>query len=290
MCDPQSLDVSIERVDGAASTRARDHVAVEEPLEIQLVHGAKDASGRRAVKPVAVTMRTPGEDVELAVGFLLAEGIVRSWEDVERAEHWGKDTGELRLQNVVRVELKPHVAVDLRRLERHFYMTSSCGVCGKTSVEAIRTTCGAGLRDGFVVQSQVIHALPEVLRQAQAVFDRTGGLHAAALFDGGGKLVALREDVGRHNAVDKLVGSQLMTGAATSERVMLVSGRASFELMQKTVMAGIPIMAAVGAPSSLAVELAEQFNVTLLGFVRNHRFNIYSAPQRIQGAKKPAEA
>jgi FdhD protein len=188
------------------------------------------------------------------------------------------------LHNVVRVELAAGVRVDLERLERHFYTTSSCGVCGKTSIAAIETVCGAGMRDEFVVGAEVIHALPEFLRAQQAVFDRTGGLHAAALFDGAGKLVALREDVGRHNALDKLIGSRLMASEVPlSERVLLVSGRASFELLQKTVMAGIPVIAAVGAPSSLAVELAERFGVTLLGFVRGGRFNVYAGAERVRG-------
>jgi FdhD protein len=275
----------VVRYVGEAGERVEDVVAVEEPLEMRVGYGA---ANDRKVKAVSVTMRTPGgeqEDFELAVGFLFTEGIVKERGEVERVFYCGPESGgRLRLHNVVRVELAAGVRVDLERLERHFYTTSSCGVCGKTSIAAIETVCGAALRDEFVVGAEVVHALPEFLRARQAVFDRTGGLHAAALFDGAGKLVALREDVGRHNALDKLIGSRVVGGEVPlSERVLLVSGRASFELLQKTVMAGIPVIAAVGAPSSLAVELAERFGVTLLGFVRGGRFNVYAGEGRIAG-------
>ncbi len=282
-----SVGREVVRYVGGEGERVRDVVAVEEPLEIRVGYGP--VSDRR-VKAVSVTMRTPGgagEDFELAVGFLFTEGIIKERGEVERVFYCGPETTKLRLHNVVRVELAAGVALDLEKLERHFYTTSSCGVCGKTSIEAIETVCGAGLRDDFVVSAEVIHALPEFLRAQQAVFDRTGGLHAAALFDGRGKLVALREDVGRHNALDKLIGSRFLCGEVPlSERVLLVSGRASFELLQKTVMAGIPVIAAVGAPSSLAVELAERFGVTLLGFVRGERFNVYAGEGRVGARNK----
>jgi FdhD protein len=182
------------------------------------------------------------------------------------------------------VELKPDAEIDFDRLERHFYISSSCGVCGKASIEALEVQgCPMLPRDGLLVSTDVIHALPEALRKQQAVFERTGGLHAAALFDAAGNLTSLREDVGRHNAVDKLIGTEMLAGRTPlHDRLMLVSGRASFELVQKALMGGIPLLAAVGAPSSLAVELARRFRMTLLGFVRGQKFNIYSGEWRIQ--------
>jgi FdhD protein len=263
-----------------------DQLAVEEPLEIRLRFGP---AGRRAQKSISITMRTPGHDPELAAGFLLGEGIVHDREEIESLRPCGPPAGPLRLQNVVRVDLRPDVHLDLDRLERHFYTTSSCGVCGKASLEALRLgACPSLPRDRPAVRARVIHQLPEKLRASQAVFDRTGGLHAAALFDAEGNLLCLREDVGRHNAVDKLVGAQLLARALpASARLLLVSGRASFELLQKALMAGIPVLAAVGAPSSLAVDLATRFQMTLLGFVRDDRFNIYSGAWRVAG--RPAQ-
>jgi len=227
-------------------------------------------------------MRTPGSDIELAAGFLFAEGLVQCPGDIELIQHCGPPAGPLRLRNVVRVELQPEIDVDATRLERNFLATSSCGICGKASLKALATLPHARLPDGFVVSASSIHDLPEKLRQAQTVFDRTGGLHAAALFDGDGRLYDLREDVGRHNAVDKLIGRQFLDRLVPlSNRLIFVSGRAGYELVQKAVAAGIPILAAVGAPSSLAVDLARESNMTLLGFVRDRRFNIYSAQHRI---------
>ncbi|MGN6367878.1 MAG: formate dehydrogenase accessory sulfurtransferase FdhD [Phycisphaerae bacterium] len=283
---PGSVDVPITRVTGDESRPTRDSLAIEEPLEIRLSFGPHM---NRTLKPISITMRTPGpspEDFELALGFLFTEGIIRSLEQVERYYYCGPETGGLlHLHNVVRIELHPSVQLDLTRLERHFYTTSSCGVCGKTSINALRAACPQPLADNFTIPSDMIHALPEFLRAAQSVFDRTGGLHASALFDSHGKLLAMREDVGRHNALDKLVGRQLMAGAVpVQDKILLVSGRASFELLQKALMARIPVLAAVGAPSSLAVQLANEFNITLLGFVRNNRFNVYSAPNRVAAA------
>src|SRR5258708_7565112 len=214
-------------------------------------------------------MRTPGNDAELAAGFLFGEGILRSASDIERIEG-------------ANITLKTEV--DTERLERNFYATSSCGVCGKASIEAVHATgCKMLPRNGFAVAARIIHSLPRSLRESQAVFDRTGGLHAAALFDCEGKLASVREDVGRHNAVDKVIGAEFLAGRTPLlNRMLLVSGRVSFELVQKAVMAGIPLLAAVGAPSSLAVELARRFEMTLLGFVRDDRFNVYSADWRVQ--------
>jgi FdhD protein len=250
-----------------------DELAVEEPLEIRL---AFDRDGRRVRRAVSVTMRTPGHDDELAVGFLFTEGILDSPGQVAKVEDWGPG-------NVVRVELNPGVAVDLARLERHFYAASSCGVCGKASLEAVRVRPRSEMIPGRpAIEVATIERLPETQRAAQGAFDRTGGLHAAALFDPSGRLLALREDVGRHNALDKLIGEAFLAGCTPlRDGILLVSGRASFELVQKAAVAGIPVLAAVGAPSSLAVELAREHGMTLVGFVRPDRFNIYAGPDRI---------
>jgi FdhD protein len=279
--------VAILRVESGGPAAREDLVAVEEPLEIQLSYGRP--GGVRAFKSVSVTMRTPGHDRELAAGFLFTEGIIddcaaiEGWETPERARP-GPAGG-----NTLRAVLKEGVRVDLRTMERHFYTTSSCGVCGKTSLEALRTTGRVSLDpERPVWGADVIGTLPAALRADQSIFEATGGLHAAGLFDLDGRLVAVREDVGRHNAVDKLIGSQFLEGKVPlSGYLLLVSGRASFELMQKAVMAGLPVLAAVGAPSSLAVELARQFGATLLGFVGRDRFNVYSGAQRIGAPHKP---
>lgn len=230
-------------------------------------------------------MRTPGHDFELAAGFLFTEGILRDASQIREIRWSHVENGNPRqIGNSVTVELNPGVEVDLDRLQRHFYTTSSCGVCGKASIEAIEAQgCPVLRRNKPLVASAVIHCLPEALRRAQPVFERTGGLHAAALFTPDGTLQLLREDVGRHNALDKLIGAELLAHHIPLERSLLfVSSRASFELVQKALMAGIPILAAVGAPSSLAIETAQRFNLTLLGFVRERRFNIYSGASRIQ--------
>lgn len=271
-----AVSTPILKVEGGLIRAARqDWLSVEEPLEIRLGYESK---GWRVHKSVSITMRTPGADRELAVGFLFTEGIVASGDDVADAR--------MEAENVTCIELRDGVPVDLQRLERHFYTSSSCGVCGKTSIAALQMTARApALGNGFAVAASVIHRLPDALREAQAVFARTGGLHAAALFDAVGALHGVREDVGRHNAVDKLIGAQLLAGNAAdfARRGLFVSGRASFELMQKALAAGIPLLAAVGAPSSLAVELAAAHGATLLGFVRGGSFNIYSGAARIPG-------
>ncbi len=266
----------VRMADGHAGEPCEDFLAVEEPLEIQLGYAS---AGWRVHKSVSITMRTPGADEALAAGFLFTEGILTAAEQIAGVEAEG---------NVVRVELRDGVTVDLRRLERHFYTASSCGVCGKASMAALDL---AGRKippgEGPLFDASVIHAFPATLRRAQGVFDQTGGLHAAALFDPAGRLAGLQEDVGRHNAVDKVIGRQLLDGAALPLAAygLFVSGRASFELVQKALAAGIPLLAAVGAPSSLAVGLAQTHNMTLLGFVRGGRFNIYSGEKRIREAK-----
>lgn len=272
--------LEVSKVRGHETVGEPDHVAVEEPLEIRLAYSGPDG---REVRSISITMRTPGNDAELAAGFLYTEGIVESTDQIAEIHHLGPQVETTELRNVIRVDLVPEVRVDLERLKRHFYTTSSCGVCGKTSLEALRVNGKEPLRDnGFIVSRDVLCALPEKLRSNQEVFDETGGLHASALFDAEGQLDTVREDVGRHNAVDKLVGACLLEGRVpVATRGILVSGRASFELMQKAMMAGIPMLAAVGAPSSLAVELAREFRMTLIGFLRDGRFNIYSGEERV---------
>ncbi|HEY9183216.1 MAG TPA: formate dehydrogenase accessory sulfurtransferase FdhD [Gammaproteobacteria bacterium] len=257
-----------------------DIVATEEPFEIRLGYSRRD--GSRAEEPVSVTMRTPGNDEDLAVGFLFTEGIIRARSDVQEVVARGRRAAD-GLINVVRVELTPGVPVDFKRLERNFYMTSSCGVCGKASIDAVAVQ---GQYDLDAVQFRIDGAalgrLPAALKTEQAVFEQTGGLHASGLFDTAGTIVALREDVGRHNALDKLIGHALLNGQVPlTAHGVIVSGRASFELMQKAKMAGVPLVAAVGAPSSLAVDLAREFGITLVGFLKTDRFNVYSRPDRI---------
>jgi FdhD protein len=273
-CDPALAAVRVCRVSGSGATLEPDLLAVEEPLEIRL---GLEVDGRRVHAAVSVTMRTPGHDHELAVGFLYTEGIIANREHVTGVRACGSG-------NVVRVDLATGVGVDLARLERHFYTSSSCGVCGKTSLEAVRVSVRHRVADGRpAVDAEVIRRLPAVLRAGQTVFDRTGGLHASALYDTAGELLCLREDVGRHNALDKLIGSRFLAGyTPLRESVLLVSGRASFELVQKAVVAGIPILAAVGAPSSLAVSLARENGLTVVGFVRPDRFNVYTGAERIR--------
>jgi FdhD protein len=269
-------ETKINRISATGTRSDIDVLAVEEPLEIRL-----GIPGIAKHKAISITMRTPGDDFDLAAGFLFTEGIIQNPEQIKNIRYCGLRAKDKDINNTLVAELADGVEIDLKRLERHFYTTSSCGVCGKSSIEALHTGAkkiGSNLK----ISSRIIHDLPGTLRSAQAVFDRTGGLHASALFDGDGKLDILREDVGRHNALDKVIGGKFMVGETPlSHRILLVSGRASFELVQKALMAGIPVLAAVGAPSSLAVELAAEFGMTLIGFVRDGRFNIYTGEERV---------
>jgi len=272
---------TVQRVAGTALARDTDLLAIEAPLEISLEHGP---SGQRQTQTLAVTMRTPGHDAELVAGFLLSEGIIGGPADIQTLAHHADPRRPKERGNVLRAALAPSVVLELGRLERHFYTTSSCGVCGKTSIDAVKaTSCPAPPpADSPRVAASLIHQLPQRQRAAQAVFEQTGGLHATALFSAEGELLLLREDVGRHNAFDKVVGAALLAGQLPlGQHIALLSGRASFELVQKAALAGVAILAAIGAPSSLAVEAAEEFGLTLLGFVRNERFNIYTHAQRI---------
>lgn len=270
----------IDRVTAGAATPIEDAIAIEEPLEIRLAYSKPD--GRRAEQSISVTMRTPGNDAELAAGFLFTEGIIRSADDVERIGPCGPPAAN-GLINVVRVELAESVAVELDRLERHFYTSSSCGVCGKSSLEAVAVQGRYDINEAeFQLGADVLGSLPAELRSQQAAFEVTGGLHASGLFDSSGQILQVREDVGRHNALDKLIGHALMHGMLPLSRYgVIVSGRASFELLQKAMMAGLPMLAAVGAPSSLAIELARGFDMTLAGFVKPDLFNLYARPDRV---------
>lgn len=257
---------------GAESAAKEDLLVTEEPLEIRLGHGPTD--DRREVR-LSVTMRTPGNDEELSRGFLFTEGIIHDPAEIVRIVPC-ENVKEEERGNVVRAELDPTVQLDPSRWQRNFYTTSSCGVCGKTSLDAVHAQCTREMEPFGPVDGEVIASLPEKMRAAQTVFEHTGGIHAAALFDREGHLLILREDIGRHNAVDKVIGALLQLELSTTGLQLLVSGRAGFELVQKCVMAGIPLMAAVGAPSSIAVELAQQHGLSLIGFLRGDRFNMYS--------------
>ncbi len=278
MTGSSAIDIE-KRRDGQRHALA-DSVAVEEPLEIRLGFTTPDG---RAVRSISITMRTPGNDEELAAGFLHGESIIRERADIASIEKCGPPAADSGNHNVIRVELGANVAVDLGKLERHFYTTSSCGVCGKTSMDALRVVGIEALADHKGTFSErLLLSLPDKLRAAQRTFDETGGLHAAGAFDRDGEFVAVMEDVGRHNAVDKVIGRLLLDDRLPAPDLgLLVSGRASFELVQKTLVAGIPLIAAVSAPSSLAVDLAREFNMTLLGSLRDPSFNVYAGESRL---------
>lgn len=260
---------SVRRVSNATASDISDMLAVEEPLEIRLK--------AKTEKPVSITMRTPGNDEELALGFLFTEGILRSSKDIHQVSKSPFD------ENVITVELKAGTEPDLNRLERNFYTTSSCGVCGKSSLDAVRSLSTFGpAEDSFVASAAQLQSLQGKLKNRQQVFEQTGGLHCSALFDLEGNLLLLREDVGRHNALDKVIGAMFRDNQLPLRHtLLLLSGRISFELVQKAMMAGIPFVAAIGAPSTLAVELAEENKMSLVGFLKDNQFTIYSGKQRV---------
>lgn len=260
-----TTNIRVTRVSADSCDVADDVVPIEEPLEIA---AAWFADGEPREKTISVTMRTPGDDFDLAVGFLFSEGLIRSADDFESVRHWGSP-------NKVRVALQPHARIDTSKLERHFYTTSSCGVCGKTSIDALRVASCA-VPPSPPVSAEVVRSLPAALHEAQSAFHTTGGVHGAAVFDRDGRLLRVREDIGRHNAVDKVLGSFIRERASLADTILMVSSRGSFEIVQKAIVAGIPAVAFIGGPSSLAVDLAREFNVTLLGFVRDGRFNVYT--------------
>ena len=282
--------VTIARVDHKVPEEAADVLAVEEPLEIQLHFGPV---GARSLKSITVTMRTPGHDEELAAGFFLTEGVLEDSAQILRIDTVagtapaGDDHCALPTTspgNIVRVELAPGVEVRTATLERNFYTTSSCGICGKASLLALRSVCPPRRRNDLFVSAETIYRLPNLLRESQQVFAATGGLHGAALFTAEGQITLSREDVGRHNAVDKLLGNQFLEDAVPlRDKILMLSGRVSFELLQKAVMAGIAMVVAVGAPSSLAVKVAQDFDITLIAFLRDRRFNVYHGIGHVTG-------
>lgn len=274
----RTVRTRIHRVRGGHVRRGPDVLATEEPLEIRVETGV-------GPRTIAVTMRTPGDDVELAVGFLFGEGVVSSRDDVVRAAYCTEPSlSEDERFNTLTVSLRADLEVDLQPLDRHVLTTSACGVCGRTSLEAVHVHGHPTPVPGLRVDAEVVRSLDARLGEEQELFERTGGLHAAALFDLGGELLAIREDVGRHNALDKLVGWALLHGRLPlTEHLVMLSGRASYELLQKSVVAGIPVVCAVSAPSSLAVAVAEEFGTTLIGFLRDDGFNIYAGEDRLVG-------
>jgi FdhD protein len=298
--DRATVETHVERFIRTEPHTAIDLLAVEEPLECQLAFGPLD---KRKTKSISVTMRTPGHDFELVAGFLMTEGVVRDPTDIAKISYIaGRSTlaeepsdaeakaGLIALpyqpeRNIVLVELEPDVSVSLANLERNFYTTSSCGICGKASLLALRTVCPPRAVNEFHVTAEILYLLAARLRDAQNVFERTGGLHASGLFDDSGHLLSSREDVGRHNAVDKLLGAEFLADRTPlRDRLLLLSGRASFELLQKALMGGIPMVVSVGAPSSLAVQVARDFDITLVGFLRADHFNVYHGASRIIGS------
>lgn len=268
-----TTQIKIKRANSSKLIDGYDELAIEEPLEIQLGYTEQHAGIQNTI---SITMRTPGNDEELAVGFLFTEGIIKNKNQVVH-------THISLAENKVLVQLNKNEKVNLQKAERNFYTTSSCGVCGKTSIDAIKTISAYNnITDKICVSATLFYQLENELRKQQALFQTTGGLHASALFDFEGNFISLREDVGRHNALDKLIGAAFQHDQLPlTNKILLLSGRASFELVQKATMAGIKIIAAVGAPSSLAVQLAEKTGITLIGFLRNECFNIYTGGERI---------
>jgi FdhD protein len=276
---PNVQSVATLKVSSGISSVEPDLVVTEEPLEIRVGYGRENA---REQFTLSVTMRTPGHDQELCIGFLYTEGIIQRKEDVLRAEYCIDQQLPDAKENVMRVELAPEVEFNPSRFSRNFYTASSCGVCGKASIESLTITCQTLKNIDTIITSSILYNLPAKLQGSQPVFEHTGGLHASALFNLSGKILYLREDVGRHNALDKLVGSLLLNGVLpANDTVLLLSGRISFDLIQKAVRAGIPIVAAVGAPSSLAIKLAVEYGVTLVGFLKDDKFNIYTERHRV---------
>ncbi len=268
--------VDIQRINKAELTTSKDLVVVEEPLEIRVGYGPPK---QREQTTLTVTMRTPGDDEHLCLGFLFTEGIIEDQKDILSAEYCpASDPGAE--ENIMRLELAPELPFEVARFTRNFYTSASCGVCGKASIEHVQQICRKPVGD-FKVSKEILHQLPERLATSQTVFKHTGGLHASALFDLQGNLLLYKEDVGRHNALDKLAGNLLLTSIDTSQTMLLLSGRVSFELVQKALRLGIAFVAAVGAPSSLAVELAKEYGITLVGFLKKDSFNIYTGFERI---------
>lgn len=274
----KSRSVNLTRVsqwDDGNVERKDDYLAAEEPLEIRI-----------GDQPLSVTMRTPGHDLELAAGFLFTEGLIQNREQILAIESVEPITDDgVKRGNVIQAELVEEATPDFAKMRRHFFASSSCGICGKASIDAVRSRLLSAPNPEFRVEAELLTSLPDVLRSSQDVFQRTGGLHAAALFDSSGGLLVVREDIGRHNAVDKVIGWALLDHRVPlGNAILLVSGRGGFEIVQKALVAGVPILASVSAPSSLAVQVARELRMTLVGFLRGRRFVIYSGEERIEGA------
>ena len=272
---PRSVDLTqVSEWDDGKIRRKEDYLAAEEPLEIRI-----------GDDPLSVTMRTPGHDLELAAGFLFTEGLIQRRAQIVALEALEPDAETVAENrgNVVVAKLAPESAPDFEKMRRHFFAASSCGICGKASIDSVRARTLAQPNPDFRFDPEILVRLPDALRESQAVFGRTGGLHAAGLFDAAGKLLVLREDIGRHNAVDKVIGWALLEERVPlGETILLVSGRGGFEIVQKAIVAGLPVVASVSAPSSLAVQLARGLGQTLIGFLRGRRFVIYSGSERIE--------
>ena len=280
MPQPKVKTLQIQKIQGQLNIHKTDLIVVEEPLEIRLGYGhSKD----RKQKNVSLTMRTPGNDFELSLGFLFTEGIIYQKDQIHQVRYCKNVNNPESIENIVRVELSEDIQVDLSSIERNFYTNSSCGVCGKASLESLEIlNCPAPLPSSPRISLEIIHKLADVVSNEQTVFKYTGGLHAAAIFSDKGELELIREDIGRHNALDKVIGHYFYQNALPlSKNILFLSGRVSFEMVQKAVMARIPIIVAVGAPSSLAVALAQKYNVTLIGFARDQSFNIYMDDSRV---------
>ena len=279
MPTPRVIPYKIHRFNGSESSAKDDLLAVEEPLEIKLGFGqAID----RQQKSLAITMRTPGEDFDLVLGFLFTEGIINSMDDFTYINYCA-DAREEASENVVRVELSESKKIEWKSIERNFYTNSSCGICGKASIESLEAFSPEPISSDLRVSAKLIHTLGEKISKKQGVFKHTGGVHAAAIFSMDGEILMLREDIGRHNALDKMIGAALQRKMLPlSNSVLMLSGRSSFELLQKSVTAGIPVVCCIGAPSSLAVDTAREYGISLLGFYKGNSFNIYSHPERIQ--------
>jgi FdhD protein len=269
----RSVDLTqVSEWDDGHLRRKDDYLAAEEPLEIRIGND-----------PLSVTMRTPGHDRELAAGFLFTEGLIQRREQILKLEI-AEPQDRTNRGNVIEAALAPEAAPDFAKMKRHFFAASSCGICGKASIDSIRSRLLAAPNPDFRLDAELLINLPDALRESQNVFQRTGGLHAAALFDSQGKLLVLREDIGRHNAVDKVIGWALLEGRVPlSDSLLLVSGRGGFEIVQKAIVAGVPVVASVSAPSSLAVQLARELHQTLIGFLRGRRFVIYAGEERMAG-------
>ena len=269
---PSSIRISLDREANGVTNTVEDLVIVEEPMELQIAQGESHS------QTISITMRTPGQDFELALGYLQSEGVIRSATDVKDVRFCGPPSPDKGYQNVVQVELASDIEFDLERLQRNFYTTSSCGVCGKTSIEAIDAPLSGVVESTYTISRDKLRALPDRLQTWQTEFQRTGGLHAAATVDENGEIHRVREDVGRHNAVDKLIGSYLYESDTPLRKLgLLLSGRAGFELVQKAAMAYMPFIASIGPPSNLAIELADERHITLVGFLRETGYNVYSS-------------